>query len=79
LEKLARGLISRTITIHERPKGGGRLDLKSMYEESKTFKRKAIIWIEIMIHFGFPKSTTNNQSHTRMKNDMLHLGLNLHC
>jgi hypothetical protein len=43
LEKLARGLISRIVTIHERPKGGGRPYLKSMYEVSTTFKRKAII------------------------------------
>jgi hypothetical protein len=60
LEKLARGLISWTVTICEKPKGGGRLDLKSMYEVSKTFKRKVVIWNEIMIHFGFPKLTTNN-------------------
>jgi hypothetical protein len=46
--------------MHERPKGGGRLDLKSMYDVFKTFKIKAIIWNEIMIHFGFPKLTANN-------------------
>lgn len=60
MEKLAQGLISWTVTIYKRPKDGGRLDLKSMHEESKTFKRKAIIRNEIMTHFGFPKSTTNN-------------------
>jgi hypothetical protein len=43
LEKLVRRLISRTITICERQKGGGRLDLKSMYKVSKTLKRKVVI------------------------------------
>jgi hypothetical protein len=32
-----------------------------MYEVSRTFKRKVVIWNEIMIHFGFPKLTTNDQ------------------
>jgi hypothetical protein len=60
LEKLARGLISWIIIIRERPKGGGRPDLKYMYKVSRKFKRKAIIWNQIMIHFGFPKPTSNN-------------------
>ncbi len=60
-EKLARWLISRTVVVRERPKDGGRPDLKSMYEVFRTFKRKVVIWNEIMIHFGFPKLTTNNQ------------------
>jgi hypothetical protein len=61
LEKLAKGLISWIVTIRERPKGGGRPNLNSMYDISKIFKRKAIIQNEIMIHFAFPKLTTNNQ------------------
>jgi hypothetical protein len=32
-----------------------------MYEFTKQLKRKTIIPNEIMIHFGFPKSITNNQ------------------
>jgi hypothetical protein len=32
-----------------------------MYEVSRKFKRKVVIHNEIMIHFGFPKPTTNNQ------------------
>jgi hypothetical protein len=32
-----------------------------MYKFTKQLKRKAIIQNEIMIHFGFPKLTANNQ------------------
>jgi hypothetical protein len=39
LEKLVKGLILQIVTLCERQKGGGRPDLKSMYEVSKTFKR----------------------------------------
>ncbi len=70
-KKLARGLISWTLFIRERPTCGGRLDLKSMYDVCRTFKRKVIILNEIMIHFGFPKPTKKIRGQTRMNNDML--------
>jgi hypothetical protein len=57
---LVQGLFTKIITIHDQPlKGGGWLDLK--YECTKKLKRKAIIQNESMIHFNFPKSTTNHQ------------------
>jgi hypothetical protein len=40
---------------------GGRLHLGSMYEFTRMFKRKAMIWNKIMIHFGHPKPTANYQ------------------
>jgi hypothetical protein len=43
LEKITKGLISWTIIICERQKGGGRLDLKYVYEVLRTFKRKGVI------------------------------------
>jgi hypothetical protein len=44
LEKLAQGLLTKIIIIRDQPlKGGGLLDLKSMYECTKQLKRKAII------------------------------------
>ncbi len=62
LKKLAQGFFTKTITIYDRPmKGRGQPDLKSMYKFTKQLKRKAIIRNEIMIHFGFPKLTANNQ------------------
>jgi hypothetical protein len=62
LEKLAQSLLAKTIAIHDRPtKAGEQLDLKSMHKFTKLLKRKAIIQNEIMIHFKFPKPTTNNQ------------------
>jgi hypothetical protein len=60
LEKLAKGLLSKTITFGECPTKGGRPNLKSMYEFTRMFKLKAMIWNEIMIHFGHPKPTVNN-------------------
>jgi hypothetical protein len=38
LEKLARGLLPKTITLIERPMKGGRPNLKSMYEFTKMLK-----------------------------------------
>jgi len=38
LEKLARGLLPKTITLIERPMKGGRPNLKSMYEFTRMFK-----------------------------------------
>jgi hypothetical protein len=40
---------------------GRRPDFKSMYTFTRFLKWKAVIWNEIMIHFGHPKPTTNNQ------------------
>ncbi len=37
------------------------MKLKSMYEVARLLKRKVVIQNELMIHFGHPKSTTNNQ------------------
>jgi hypothetical protein len=61
LEKLARGFLSKTITFKECPTKEGRPNLKSMYEFKRLLKWKAMIWNEIVIHFGHPKPTTNNQ------------------
>jgi hypothetical protein len=60
LKKLARGLFSKTITLIEHLRKGGRPNLKSMYEFTRMLKLKVVIHNEIMIHFGHPKPTTNN-------------------
>ncbi len=60
-EKLARGFLSKAITFRECPTKGGRPNLKSMYEFTRLLKWKALIRNEIMIHFGHPKPTANNQ------------------
>jgi hypothetical protein len=60
-KKLARGLLSKTITLRERLVKGRRPNLKSMYKFTRMFKRKGVIQNEIMIHFGHPKVTNNNQ------------------
>jgi hypothetical protein len=61
LEKLAKGFFSKTITLIKHPTKGGRPNLKSMHESTRLLKRKAVIWNEIMIHFGHPKPIANNQ------------------
>jgi hypothetical protein len=38
LEKLARGLLSKIITLIKHPMKGGRPNLKSMYEFTRMFK-----------------------------------------
>jgi hypothetical protein len=43
LEKLARGLLTKTIIFRECPAKVGRLELKSMYEFTRLFKQKAMI------------------------------------
>ncbi len=40
LEKLARGLLPKTITFRERPTKGGRPNLKSMYKFTRMLKQK---------------------------------------
>ncbi len=60
LEKLAKGLLSKTITHIEHPMKGGRPNLKSMYEFTRMLKRKAMIQNEIIIHSGHPTPTANN-------------------
>jgi hypothetical protein len=41
LEKLAQGLLAKTITIRDNPiKGNGRLDLKLMHKFTKHLKKK---------------------------------------
>ncbi len=60
-EKLARGFFSKAITLKERPMKGRRLNLKFMYEFTRVFKWKIVIQNEIMIHFGHPKPSANNQ------------------
>lgn len=68
LKKLARGLLDHTVMLREcLAKGGGRPDLKLMYEVTRVFKQKAVIRNEVMIHFGFPKLTVNN--HKPYKDD----------
>ncbi len=62
LEKLAKGLLPKTITFRERPTKGGRPNLKSMYKFTRMLKQKAMTYNEIMIHFGHPKPTANNQN-----------------
>ncbi len=61
LKKLAKGLFSKTITFREHPMKGRWPNLKSMYKFTRMFKHTTMIWNEIMIHFGHPKPTTNNQ------------------
>jgi hypothetical protein len=61
LKKLARGFLSKAITLKEHPTKGGRPNLKSMYEFTRRLKRKVMIWNEIMIDFGHPKPTAHNQ------------------
>jgi hypothetical protein len=61
LEKLAKGLLSKAVTLKEHLAKGGRLSLKSIYEFTRLLKRKAMIRNKIMIHFGHPKPTANNQ------------------
>ncbi len=61
LKKLASRLLSKTITFKESPTKGGRPNLKSMYKFTRMLKQKAMIRNEIMIYFGHPKPTTNNQ------------------
>ncbi len=62
LEKLAWDFLAKIIIIHDwLAKGRGRPDLKSMYKFTKQLMRKVVIWNEILIHFGFPKPTTNIQ------------------
>jgi hypothetical protein len=60
-KKLARRFISKAITLRECPTKGGRPNLKSMYEFTRLFKWKVVIRNEIMIHFGHPKPTANNE------------------
>jgi hypothetical protein len=60
-EKLARGFLSKAITLQKHPTKGGRPNLKSMYEFTRLLKWKAMFRNEIMIHFGHPKPTGNNQ------------------
>jgi hypothetical protein len=56
------GLFAKTITIPDEPtKGKRQPNLKSMYKFTKQLKRKAVIRNAIMIDFGFPNLTTNNQ------------------
>jgi hypothetical protein len=43
LEKLAKGLFSKTITFKEHPKKGRRPNLKSTYEFTRLFKWKVVI------------------------------------
>jgi hypothetical protein len=57
---LAKGLLSKTITLRERLVKGRRPNLKSMYEFTRMLKWKAMIRNEIMIHFGHPKLIANN-------------------
>ncbi len=60
-KKLAKGLLGKVITFcKHQAKGGGQLDLKSMYEFIRLLKWKIIIQKEIMVHFGHFKLTTNN-------------------
>ncbi len=42
-------------------KGGGRPNLKSMYEITRVLKWKSVIRNVIMFHFKFLKLTSNNQ------------------
>jgi hypothetical protein len=58
---LAKGILSKTITFKEHLVKGGRPNVKSMYEFTRMLKWKVVIWNKIMIHFGHPKATTNNQ------------------
>jgi hypothetical protein len=51
----------KMIPLMEHPTKGRTLKLKSMYEFTRLLKRKVVISNEIMIHFGHPKPTTNNQ------------------
>ncbi len=60
LKKLTIGFFSKTITLKERPRKGGRPNLKSMYEFTRLFKQKVVIQNKIMIQFGHPKPTANN-------------------
>jgi len=60
-ENLARRFISKAITLRKCPTKGGRPNLKSMYEFTRLLKWKVVIWNEIMIHFGHPKPTANNE------------------
>jgi hypothetical protein len=60
-EMLTRGFLSKAITFKKRPTKGRRLNLKSMYEFTRLLKWKVVIRNEIMIHFGHPKLTANNQ------------------
>jgi hypothetical protein len=57
-----RGLFMKMIPLRERSTKGGTSNLKSMYEFTRLLKRKVVISNEIMIHFGHPKPTTNNQN-----------------
>ncbi len=60
-KKLARGLLSKTITLKEHPTKGGRPNFKSMYKFTRMLKWKTMIRNEILTHLGHPKLTTNNQ------------------
>jgi hypothetical protein len=62
LEKLAQGFLAKIITICDQvTKGERQPNLKLMYEFTNQLKRKVAMRNEIMIHFNFPKSITNNQ------------------
>jgi len=43
LEKLARGLLVKIITLKEHPTKGRRPELKSMYEFTRLLKKKVVI------------------------------------
>ncbi len=61
LKKLAKGLLSKKITLREHQVKGRRPNFKSMYKFTRMLKQKAMIRNDIMIHFGHPKPTVNNQ------------------
>ncbi len=71
LNKLARGLLSKAITLRKHLAKGRRPNLKSMLEFTRLLKQKAMIQNKIMIHFGHPKPTVNNQK--PYSNDELHV------
>jgi hypothetical protein len=67
LEKLARGLFDHTIMLRECPaKGGGRVDLKSMYEITRVLKQKSVICNESCFISDFRNSLQIIRSPTRM-------------
>jgi hypothetical protein len=51
LKKLAKGLLSKVITLKEHLAKGGKPNLKSMYKLTMILKRKVVIQNKIMIHF----------------------------
>jgi hypothetical protein len=67
LEKLARGLFYHIIMLWEcLAKGGGRPDLKSMYEITRALKQKLVICNESCFISDFRNSLQIIRSPTRM-------------